>query len=59
MADGEGDIAPRLNEALAAAKADPDRKFWITLRQSLIIALGAIEDRLRMKRSIVPKHKLR
>ena len=36
---------------------DPDRKFWIAVRQALIILLGAIEDRLQMPRSITPKRK--
>jgi len=36
---------------------DPDRTFWIAVRQALIILLGAIEDRLHMPRSITPKRK--
>lgn len=32
------------------------RALLIALRQALIIALGALEDYLGMKRSITPKH---
>jgi len=35
----------------------PDRQLWLAIRQALIIILGAIEDRLEMQRSIVPKRK--
>ena len=33
------------------------RAFWLSIRQALIIMLGAIEDLLEMERSITPKHK--
>jgi hypothetical protein len=33
------------------------RTLLMAFRQALIIALGAIEDYLRMERSIVPKRK--
>lgn len=34
-----------------------EREFYMRRRQALIIELGAIEDRLGMDRSILPKHK--
>jgi len=34
-----------------------NRQFWLSIRQALIIILGAIEDYLGIKRSIVPKRK--
>lgn len=33
------------------------RTFLMSVRQALIIALGALEDYLEMDRSITPKHK--
>lgn len=33
------------------------RAFLFTVRQALIILLGALEDYLSLERSIVPKHK--
>ena len=36
---------------------DPDnRKLWLAIRQALLIVLGAIEDLLGLKRSVIPKH---
>lgn len=34
-----------------------DREFWITIRQALIIILGAVEDRLKIPRTYKPKRK--
>lgn len=34
-----------------------DRAFWMIVRQALIMVLGAIEDRLGLPRSIVPRRK--
>ncbi len=34
-----------------------DRALWLSIRQALIIVLGAIEDYLGMERSITPRHK--
>ena len=34
-----------------------ERKWLMTVRQILIMLLGAIEERLCMERSIQPKHK--
>ena len=36
---------------------DNDRAFWLSVRQAVIMILGAIESRLGMERSIVPKRK--
>jgi hypothetical protein len=33
------------------------RALLLSVRQALIIALGAIEDYLNMERSIIPKHR--
>jgi len=33
------------------------RKFWMAMRQAMIIALGALEDYLGMERSIIPRRK--
>ncbi len=39
-------------------KQDPDnRKFWLAVRQALLIILGAVEDLLGKRRSVEPKHK--
>lgn len=35
---------------------DWDREFWLERRQALLIELAAIEKRLKLKRSIAPKH---
>jgi hypothetical protein len=37
------------------AQTDWDREFWLERRQALLIELAAIEKRLKLKRSIVPK----
>lgn len=39
--------------------SEKDRAFWMAFRQALIIMLGAIEDRLGLPRSIVPRRKRR
>ena len=40
---------------------DPDKEAWVqflmTIRQALIMILGALEDYLGMERSIVPRHR--
>lgn len=36
---------------------DRTRKLWMTIRQALIMILGAIEEYLEMPRSIVPRRK--
>ena len=33
------------------------RAFWLSVRQALLILLGALEDYLEMPRSVVPKHR--
>lgn len=38
-------------------QTDAQRRLWMTIRQSLIMQLGAIEDHLGMPRSIVPRRK--
>ena len=35
---------------------ESERKWLMTTRQTLIMRLGAVEERLGMERSIVPKH---
>ena len=35
---------------------ESERKWLMTIRQTLIMQLGAIEERLGLERSIVPKH---
>lgn len=35
----------------------PEHRLWMAIRQALIIVLGAIEDYLELKRSIVPRRK--
>jgi hypothetical protein len=39
--------------------SDELRRWLMSERQALIIRLGAIEDLLKMERSIVPRHKRR
>jgi len=34
-----------------------NRQFWLRVRQGLLIILGAIEDYLKIERSVVPKRK--
>ena len=36
---------------------ESERKWLMTTRQTLIMRLGAVEERLGMEQSIVPKHK--
>ena len=36
---------------------ESERKWLMTIRRALIMQLGAIEERLGIERSIVPKHK--
>lgn len=36
---------------------ESERKWLMTIRQTLLMQLGAIEERLGMERSIVPKRK--
>jgi len=36
---------------------DADRVLWLAIRQALLIVLGAIEERLGMERSVLPKRK--
>ena len=33
------------------------RSFWMTVRQALIMILGALEDYLDLERSIIPRRK--
>lgn len=44
-------------EAPAATIPEPERRYLMARRQSLIIDLGAIEDYLGLERSIVPRRK--
>lgn len=37
--------------------SDRDRVFWLTIRQAVLICLGAIETYLGLDRSVVPKRK--
>jgi hypothetical protein len=37
--------------------SEKERAFWMTIRQVLIMALGALEDYLELERSIVPRRK--
>lgn len=36
---------------------DKERAFLLTMRQALLMQLGAIEDRLNIERSVTPKHR--
>lgn len=36
-----------------------EKEYLMSMRQALIMQLGAIEDRLGMRRSIMPKHRRR
>lgn len=45
------------SRAQSRAMTERERRFWIGIRQALIIALGNLEDYLEMERSITPKHK--
>lgn len=52
---------PKPAKALQTARSgaimpDKQRMFLMTVRQALIMLLGALEDYLEMDRSIVPKH---
>ena len=42
-----------------AELTESDRKWLMTVRRTLIMQLGAIEERLGMERSIVPRRKKR
>jgi hypothetical protein len=49
--------APLLSSVRGKMSEAKTRAFLFTVRQALIILLGALEDYLSLERSIVPKHK--
>jgi len=46
-----------LSRMATCGKLAEERKLLMSIRQALIIALGALEDYLELERSIVPRRK--